>query len=310
MNYTEIIKRIEESKDLPVVNREINEIMVMLNDSESLNIEELAEKISKCGNLKETLLVNINSGYFKLARRVESLSDAIIYLGMMTVEKLIIAYLIKSLFPDNLGKPTKLSRDKYWKHCLGTSIAANILAEKLGKQDNYRYFAYGLIHDIGVMVIDVCLPDVIDEVVKMQYKGIHQIVAERLIMQGYTHTHAGALLCEKWNLPNDVKAIIEHHHTPLMADGYLEDVIIMNVADSISTLYYERLLCMNTNYVFDKKAMEVLGISMQDIESISEVLPQKVDEVSKQLGWQPLENCNPLPQFGHMLLSSNSLSQK
>jgi HD-like signal output (HDOD) protein len=286
VNKKEIIKHIEESKDLPTMSREIAEIIVMLNDFETLNIDELAEKVSKCGNLKEALLANINSGYFNLVRKVESLSDAIVYLGMRTVARFIIAYLVKSLFPDSLGKSTELSRDKYWKHCLGTSVAANMLAEKLGKQDNYRYFAYGLIHDIGVAMLDICLPNVVDEVVKMQNKGIHQIVAERLIMQGYTHSHAGALLCEKWNLPKDIKVIVEHHHTPLMTESYLEEVSIINVADSISTLFYERLLCLNNSYVLDEKAMEVLGVTMQDIESIGEALPKKIGEVSNLLNFK------------------------
>jgi HD-like signal output (HDOD) protein len=289
MREAELISVFHESKDMPSVNKEITEIIRMLNNSDTLNIDLLAEKIARCGNLRSALLTNINSGYFNLARSIESLSDAIVYLGMKTVEKLIIAYLIKSLLPDALGKSKELSREKYWKHCLGTSIAANMLAEKLGKEDKYKYFAYGLIHDVGVAALDVCMPAVVDEVVKLQQKGLHQVVAERLVMKGFTHSNIGAWLCLKWELPEDIKAIVEHHHTPLLTKDYYEEVRIMSVADSISSLYYERLLSLNTTYVLNEKIMELLGVTMEDIESISELLPDKVQEAEKQFNFTMVE---------------------
>ena len=85
------------------------------------------------------------------------------YLGMQAVERLVIALLIKYLVPSKIGKSKELSSDKYWKHCLGTSISATFLAGKLGKVDKYKYFAYGLIHDIGVVTLDICLPNILDE---------------------------------------------------------------------------------------------------------------------------------------------------
>lgn len=285
MYRLDIINIIEKSDKLPVMSSEITEIINMISNYNEINIEELADKIHKCGNLRESLLTNVNSGYFKLQRKINSLEDAIVYLGMRTVERLIITYLIKSLIPDQIGKSKELNREKYWKHCLGTSIAANLIAEKLGKPDKYRYFAYGLIHDLGLVVLDICVPDLIDEVVKVQKKGVHQIVAERLVMKGFTHEQSGSFQCEKWGLPEDIKAIVEHHHTPSSAEKYIEEVNIMSVADSISSLYYERLLSLNTNYVLNKSAMNQLGITEDDIEEISRVLPSKIEEANKQLNF-------------------------
>jgi len=285
MDSLDIINIFEKSDELPVMDNEITELINMISNSDYINIEEFSNKLAKYDNLSEVLLINVNSGYFKLRRKIDSLSDAIVYLGMRTVERLVIAYLIKSLIPAEIGKSKKLNREKYWKHCLGTSIAANLLAEKLGKVDKYKYFAYGLIHDIGIVLLDICLPNLIDEVVIMQEKGIQQIVAERLVMKGFTHEQSGRWQCEKWGLPDDIKAIVEHHHTPLLAEKYLEEVNIMCLADSISSFYYERLLCLNTRYVFNENVMKKLGITEDDIEEISRVLPQKVEEADKQLNF-------------------------
>lgn len=285
MNGLEIIDILEKSDRLPVMSGEITNIINMISDYDTINIEDLAEKIGSCGNLSESLLSNVNSGYFRLARKIESLSDAIVYLGMETVERLIIAYLIKYLIPNDMGRSKELNREKYWKHCLGTSISATLLAEKIGKKDKYKYFAYGLIHDLGVALLDICVPHIVDEVVIAQQKGIHQIIAERLVMKGATHEQFGQWQCERWGLPEDIKEIVSHHHTPLMAKNYKEEVYILCIADSISSLYYERLLCLNTKYVLNKSVMKQMGITEEDIEEITKVLPMKVEEANKQLNF-------------------------
>lgn len=142
-----------------------------------------------------------------------------------------------------------------------------------------------LIQDIGVVMLDICLPDLIDEVVTMQERGLHQIIAERLVMKGFTHEQSGGWQCAKWGLPEDIKAIVEHHHTPSMAKKYKEEVNIMSLADSISSLYYERLLCLNTSYVLNKSVMTQLGITEDDIEEINSVLPEKIEEADKLLNF-------------------------
>ncbi|MBC2580968.1 HDOD domain-containing protein [Clostridium sp. DJ247] len=281
MNGEEIIKYLDETNQLSVLNPGIVDIITMINSSDTLDVDTLADKISKCGNLSEALLININSGYFARSRNIGSLKDAIVLLGLETVERLILAYLAKALLPDNKGKAAKLSREKYWKHCLATSISASMLADKLEIEDKYRFFAYGLIHDVGIPILDIYLPDIIDQVVNLQHKGLHQIIAERQVMNGFTHSHIGAWISERWKLPNDIRAIVEYHHIPLQAKEYLTEVRILSVADSISTLYYERLLSLNTKYVINEKVFNLLGITMQDIEDISAELPSKVEEAKK-----------------------------
>ncbi len=142
MDAVKIINIFEKSGKLPVMNNEITEVISMVNNADDIDIKEFADIVGKCGNLNEVLLSNVNSGYFKLQRKIHDISEAIVYLGMKSVERLAIAYLVKGLIPDKIGKSKILNREKYWKHCLGTSIAANLLAEKLGKEDRYKYFAY------------------------------------------------------------------------------------------------------------------------------------------------------------------------
>ena len=51
----------------------------MLKNSDTLDIEKFSDKICNCLNLKEARLANINSGYFRLSRKIETLSDTVKY---------------------------------------------------------------------------------------------------------------------------------------------------------------------------------------------------------------------------------------
>jgi HD-like signal output (HDOD) protein len=281
MNESEIINYIEQSNRLPKINREFTNIISILDTSNNFDIDKLIDEISRWPTLKTSLLTVINSGYFKIPRKVYTLKDSVMYLGMKTINRLVLSYLIKCLLPDTLGRSDIIDRTKYLKHCLGTSIAATMIADKLGIEDKYKYFAYGLIHDIGNAVLDICLPGIINEVVKIQLKGVHQIIAERTVMEGCTHSDIGSWLCKKWNLPEDINTTVAYHHTPLLATKYKEEAKIMNIADSISTLYYEKLLSLNTLYVLNETVADSLGITMDNIEKISKELPDKVEEMMK-----------------------------
>lgn len=283
MNKTEIINYIEQSNRLPKIDKEFTNVFSILDTSDNFDIDEVVDKISKWPTLKTSLLKIINSGYFKIPKEAYTLKDSIMYIGVKTINRLVLSYLIKCLLPDTLGRSDAIDREKYLKHSLGTSIAATMLADKLGIEDKYKYFAYGLIHDIGNVVLDICLPGIINEVVKIELKGVHQIVAERTVMDGCTHSDIGSWLCEKWHLPNDVNVAVAYHHTPLLATEYKKEAEVMSIADSISTLYYEKLLCLNTFYVLNEKVADSLGITNNDIEKISKELPDKVEEMLKVL---------------------------
>lgn len=150
---------------------------------------------------------------------MSNLREAVIYLGMHTVQVLLIAFITRTLLPEKSGRSKLFSRISYWKHCMGTSIASCKLAVKVGICDKYEPFAYGLVHDIGIAVLDTCLPEVLDEVFTKVEEGTPQIIAEKEVMGGLTHSDIGAWICEKWGLPENICSVVEYHHKPLLTNS-------------------------------------------------------------------------------------------
>lgn len=251
-----------------------------------IDIDELTEKVSMCSNLDDVILKYLNLVNINYANKINSLKEAIVYLGVRNARSILISIITKLLLPDILGRSKLFSNSQYWKHSIGTSVAGAIICEKTGIADKHRIFSLGLVHDIGVTVLDICLPELLDKIHDMQLKGIHQIVAERIVLGGLTHPDIGVWLCEKWSLPNDFVDIIGFHHAPLLAKDSLEEVKIIHLADTISTNYYERLLGVNSTYIYSKEVMNSLGITQSDIDELIVRLPNEIEKHSLLIDFQ------------------------
>jgi HD-like signal output (HDOD) protein len=212
---------------------------------------------------------------------VTSIREAVVYLGMQTVQNIIIFFITRRLFDEvaREGKDRIFKMSHYWRHVIGTSVASSILSTRIKKGDRFKLFTYGLLHDIGIVLLDACVPEMVDEVAGKLLRGVHQVVAERSVFGGITHADVGAWLCRKWGIRDDITNIVEHHHTPFLEKSAIDDVRIIYVADVISTEYYERLLGLNINHDISKRIMDYLGISNDDRFEIIEALPQEVEKI-------------------------------
>lgn len=271
---------INKSGKMPQISEEICEILELLRVPSEVNVEVLAEKVGACDALNTMVLDNINSGYFRIAKKISTIEEAIILLGMKTVLNLIVFYVTRLLFDLDLEREDrKFDIHHYWRHVLGTSVAAQMISQHLKKGDKHMLFTYGLIHDIGIPVLDNCLPDHLDRIAEKVTKGTHQVVAEKIILGGLTHSDIGAWLCEQWHFSEDIKEIVLNHHTPLLSDSKSIDTMIVYVADVISTKNNEKLLGMHSNLEVSEKVLDMLGLSKEAYEEISSRLSREVDKV-------------------------------
>ena len=104
-------------------------------------------------------------------------------MGAKNTRMIAIAYITRLLLPNRKGRAEIFDNKTYWKHCIGTSIAAHLIADETGLCDKDKMFTYGLIHDIGITVLDICLPQHLDKIHTMQLeRGVHHIAAEKIIL--------------------------------------------------------------------------------------------------------------------------------
>lgn len=279
MEKERVFELLENSEHLPKLSQNVSEILEMLKNPTGLDIDKLVEKVTQSDQLNDLMIKNLNSGYFQINKKITTIKEAVVYLGMQTVQNLLIFFITRQLFSDMPLKNRSFDMPHYWRHVIGTSVASCMLSSRIKQGDKYKLFSYGLIHDIGIALLDACLPELIDEVSEKLMKGVHQLVAERLVLGGITHAEVGAWLCRKWNIREDITNIVEYHHTPFLAKTNSDDVKLIYVADVISTEYYERLLGVNINHEISDQIMDSLGITNVDRKAVIDALPQEVDKL-------------------------------
>lgn len=280
MHKDELFERIEDSGLLPIPSRQVSEILEILNNPLELDIDYLSEKISSVNQLNELMIKNLNAGYFKTRNEIHTIREAIVYLGMGTVQNLIIFFITQQLFSGRKKDEKRMfNMDHYYRHILGTSIASTMLCDRLKIGDKYKLFSYGLIHDIGIAVLDTCVPEILDEITQKLESGMHQVVAERSILGGITHSGVGVWLCKRWNIPGDITDIVGFHHTPFASQMLTDELKLIYIADVISTEYYEKLLGINLNHQISKRIMDSMGLTDKDVKVIAEKLPGEIEKV-------------------------------
>lgn len=280
MDEHKIIKLIKSSEHLPQIPKDFGEILKMLLEPVEYNIDICVENFTRFPQL-EALLIQVLNYNPKLKREIKTVKDALNYLGAKNAKIIAISYVTKLLLPDNKGRAKLFINKKYWKHCIGTSIAAYMIADKTKLCDKDKMFTYGLIHDVGITVLDICLPDQLDKIQELQLKGVHQIVAEKIVLNGITHAEIGMWICKEWSLPDEIAEVVGFHHTPLLAETYADEVKVMHLADSISANYYEKLLGNDTTFIYAEKIMEELNVDKEFIDSIIKRLPSEIDKLNK-----------------------------
>ena len=276
MDKRQVLDKIETSPNFPKIPRELSDIITMLQEPTKVEIDDLVDKIITVENLEDMIIEYINSEYFKLKRKLNSLKEAIIYLGISTMQVIIIATISSNLFPAKLNDSKKIS---YLKHTIGTAAASCAIAESIGGYDRYEIFSYGLLHDIGVVVIDNCCPELMEDILEIMKRGNHQIVAEKIVLGGLTHSDIGAWLCTKLNLPSNISNVIKNHHWPSKTEENNSVIDLIYMGDFISTRYYETLLEINLLIKQNLIMKNPLNISNELIDEISNSLPEEVDKV-------------------------------
>lgn len=275
MDRHEILERINNA-DIPDLPPVIKEVFTLLKSPSTLDMQLLVSKITSYGELKALILSKFNNGYFRRRHNVETIQEGIKYFGLQTLQNILLYLIIRSL-SSKIQDKTGFHRTNYWKHCLGSSIIAHNLAINTGLCDPYLMFSYGLIHDIGISVIEYSLPELIFEIREVQKRGITHIIAERTVMDGITHEDIGLWLCNKWELPDEIGNIVAFHHRPKATSQNAEEVLLFYKADILSTIYYESLMGINP-FIDKNRIIASLNLEPQVVTKITEQLPEEVQK--------------------------------
>ena len=217
-----------EISSLPMIYSRLNDAV----DNPRVSIADIARIISEDAGLTARLLRIVNSAFYSIPTRVESISRAVTIIGTHELRALALATSVTTMFK---GIPEDLANmDLFWRHSIACGIAARILATFRRIPNAERFFIAGVLHDIGRLVMYMKIPDQSREaIVRSRDIGEPLFVAEREVI-GFGHASVGSLLLQSWRFPVGLEEAVGFHHNPNGAARYPLEAAIVHLADIFS----------------------------------------------------------------------------
>jgi putative nucleotidyltransferase with HDIG domain len=156
----------------------------------------------------------INSAYYSLPSKVNSLTRAIILLGINTVKNVVLSFAIFQSFSQR-DAFRAFTADQFWTHSLCTAAAAKLLAASRGVPlaEREEFFVAGLMHDIGKIPLNHLFPEAYHEAVIHSQSSGRGMRCEENASIGVDHCRVGHMIARKWQLSPALTAALSDHHT-------------------------------------------------------------------------------------------------
>lgn len=189
--------------------------LLVLLDNPDVNCEALADIIRIDAALTADVLRVSNSASSGGPHKTDSLSEAIIRVGLReiyrTIVKIVTSPALTSLATFE-SQPIDL-----WRHSLATAVAAQVLTRHLTSEDPELSFTAGLLHDIGkVLLAHSARADYVRLLETCAQTSRIVFQAEQVAFQT-DHLKAANRLLRLWKFPRHITSAIVNHHSPTAA---------------------------------------------------------------------------------------------
>lgn len=221
----QLIKRCGTLPSLPTIYNQLTEVM---HDPYS-SAADFGTVVSEDMSLTARLLALVNSAFYGLPYKVDSIGQALAVVGTNQLHDLALATSVITAFRDIPNDLIDI--DAFWRHSLGCGVCARSLAEERRDPNVERLFVAGLLHDVGRLVICLAAPTVAQEAIETarRDKELLHTVEERIL--GFDHAALGRQLLAKWDLPVGLQEPVGFHHKPHIPRRFPLETATVHVAD-------------------------------------------------------------------------------
>lgn len=227
--FREGLERVERLPTLPEV---IARIMSMVDDPR-ISAQRIGEVVGQDQSMVATILKVVNSPFYGLSSRVTSIQHAVVLLGFRSIRNMALSAVLVRTFGES-SRDHRFDRTRLWRHTVATAVGARLLGEMFRTCDPEEAFLTGLIHDMGIVILDQYFHEEFRRVLdRVTLEGKTLREAEREVF-GHDHAAVGMYLAKKWNFPAAVVEAIACHHEPLRARREPVLAAMVHVADFLS----------------------------------------------------------------------------
>ncbi len=249
-------------------------------------LKEIGEILATDPALSAEVLKAINSHFYCLPNKITSVPHAVSLLGSHTVKSLALSFSLVNNLRSN--ESNGFDYFNFWKTSLIGAVSAKILTEKILPNFAEDAFFLGLIHNIGTLAMNQCMPEQYQLVLNETKNNLflYSDVENRVF--GFNHMQLGEHMTKSWGLPESFTTPILHHHG-------LDDIVIQepNIDVMTKVLRLSSLFIDLSNHKEKKAATTFAQLEfLAKKYGFKDKLP--IDEIAKQIHHQTM---NVFPLF-------------
>jgi HD-like signal output (HDOD) protein len=128
-----------------------------LIDDESSSIDDISDVILLDPALAGTILKLANSSFFNYPGKIDTISKAVLVLGITEVYNLVIAFFTQKAFKSLSAEQEYL--DNFWCKSVDCALIIKFIGVRLGIPNAERLFILGLLHSVGELVVQQLSPE-------------------------------------------------------------------------------------------------------------------------------------------------------
>ena len=204
-----------------------SEIMILALDPD-VSVTQLARVTSRDQVLAARMLRLANSAYCAPLQEVTTISEAVVRLGTASVRNVVLATCMASrLQSGNTYGPRGRGLAA---HGIGTAFLAQ-LAARVAAVNQEEAFLYGLVHDIGKLLVLQLSKDYV------RGGGKAPSDDEVITMMDARHAEFGGRVLREWRLPPVIEEPVVYHHRPDDCTSHSVEASVAYLANRLSHRY-------------------------------------------------------------------------
>ena len=186
--------------------------LLKMSREEAPDMSEMSKLIASDVGLTAKVLGTVNSAYYGLRHKVNSVQHAVSLLGIKRIRSLIIGFVVSQQLP---AKAAGFNRLAFWQSSVQRGVFAQHIAAKTAPGTEAEAFTGALLQDMALPILlshwsTHYLPTV--ELAESSGRPLHQVEAEQL---SWNHAQAGAWMARNWALPDVLVCCVGLHHATL-----------------------------------------------------------------------------------------------
>lgn len=177
-----------------------------LIDNESSTIDDINDVIIVDPALSGTILKLANSSFFNYPGKIDTISKAVLVLGITEVYNLVIAYFTTQAFKSINADQNFL--ENFWEESVDCALLVKFLGCSLNTPNAERLFILGILHNLGELIIKQISPDKIVECQNKEGSDLPWVIQRDVL--GFTFGECGAEMLKLWQLPYNIVSPIRN----------------------------------------------------------------------------------------------------